>query len=75
MSSEIVTLASDYLDGTVSEYIGLFLKLAWQPLTTQYVEYASAVRIRQAGRETLSEVASRVLTLAKITFKDAGERC
>lgn len=52
-----------------------------QQLAIQYGKYINAAdaarelfRIRQGERETLSELANRVLNLAKIAFKDAVQR-
>lgn len=52
-----------------------------QQLTNQYGVYISAadaaievVRIRQGERETLSELVSKLLNMAKITFADAVQR-
>ena len=80
-----MNLAYDYLDGVVSEYIGLYLddnlKSNWgdllEQLTNQYSDYTSAtdaaralIKIKQREGETLLELPSRVLGLAKVAYKD-----
>ena len=87
--TELVNLAYDYSDGVVSEYIGLYLDdnpgCNWgdllEQLTNQYSDYTSAtdaaralIKIKQREEETLSELASRVLRLAKVAYKDAVQR-
>lgn len=87
--TELVNLAYDYSDGVVSEYIGLYLddnpESNWgdllEQLTNQYSDYTSAtdaaralIKIKQREGETLSELASRVLGLAKVAYKDAVQR-
>ena len=78
--TELVNLAYDYSDGVVSEYKGLYLDdnpgSTWgdllEQLTHQYSDYTCAtdaaralIKIKQREGETLSELASRVLGLAK----------
>ena len=84
-----MNLAYDYSDGMVSEYIGLYLDdnpgSNWgdllEQLTNQYSDNTSAtdatralIKIKQREGETLSELASRVLGLAKVVYKDAVQR-
>ena len=84
-----MNLAYDYSDGVVSEYIGLYLDdnpgCKWgdllEQLTNQYSDYTSAtdaartlIKIKQREGETFSELASRVLGLAKVAYKDAVQR-
>ena len=52
-----------------------------EQLTNQYSDYTSAtdaaralIKIKQREEETLSELASRVLRLAKVAYKDAVQR-
>jgi len=87
--TELVNLAYDYSDGVVSEYIGLYLddnpESKWGDLlvqlTNQYSDYTSAtdaaralIKVKQKVGETLPELASRILGLAKIAYKDAVQR-
>ena len=84
-----MNLAYDYSDGVVSEYIGLYLDhnpgSNWgdllKQLTNQYSDYTSAtdaaralIKIKQREGETLSELATRVLGLANVVYKDAVQR-
>ena len=83
-----MNLPCDYLDGVVSICIGLYLddnpETSWEDLleqlTNQYSDYTSStdtaralIRIRPKEEETLSELASRVLRLAKLAYKDTVE--
>ena len=87
--ADIVNLAYDYSDGVVSEYIGLYLEdhpeCSWeellQQLNNQYGNCTSAanaaralIKVRQKEGETLPELTSRILGLAKIAYKDAVQR-
>lgn len=82
-------MAYDYSDGVVSEYIGLYLEdhpeCSWdellKQLTHQYGDCTSAanaaralIKVRQKEGETLPELTSRILGLAKIAYKDAVQR-
>ena len=84
-----MNLAYDYSDGVVSEYIGLYLddnpRSNWgdllEQLTNQYSDYTSVtdaaralIKIKQREGETLSELASRVLGLVKVAYKDTVQR-
>lgn len=87
ISAEIVIIAYDYSDDTISDYIGVFLdenlQASWmhflQQLITQYGEYVNAddavrVRIRQSERETLSVLTNGAINLAKIAFNAGVQR-
>ena len=87
--ADIVNLAYDYSNGVVSEYIGLYLEdhpecsleELLQQLNKQYGNCTSTanaaralIKVRQKEGETLPELTSRILGLAKITYKDAVQQ-
>ena len=87
--TDIINLAYDYSDGVVSKYIGLYLEYhpecSWEELlqqrNNQYGNCTSAtnaaralIKVRQKEGETLPELTSRILGLAKIAYKDAVQR-
>ena len=87
--SEVKTLAYDFSDGIVLEWIGNYLddhpdipsKDLFEELTAQYGEFVNStdaaralVKIKQKKDESLAELASRMSNLAKLAYRDSELR-